>query len=348
MDNLQPNPPNRARETALPSQKPPRPPGSGGGAKAVFDKIFAFFNNKWTRLGFSLVSAGYVAFLVWVAWLTFAYHFVYDNAVALFFLYSFVNAMFAVTMIYTRRTILTKIAVMLMHPIIIFMLIYGFGDWYLLAPPFIAATIIFFASGANESLKVILGTIYMILFVLAALTYITLTQLTIPIPGKMDLSIRESPEIRMAYNIGNTDYNSPPFRLVAYVDTERQNPTVSFFVERTDLDRSMWNLTAQRVHGSVRIGTTSYIRTVCANLDEDDRCTSANHPEGCRTIVWKSPGAIEWRAPNELWFDGRLIEIDEDGQIAAGDVRLDESEPTATSRPEITVPPFTTNSEPAA
>jgi hypothetical protein len=268
---------------------------------------------------------------------------VFDNAVATFFLFCFVNVMFATVMIYTRKNILTKFVVLLMHPIIIFMLIYGFGDWYLIVPPLITATVIFFVSGVSESLKVILGTIYMILMVLAVLAYITLGWLTIPIPGKMDLHIRETPEIALHEDYRRGSHDEPPFRLVAYVDTERQNPTVTFYIERTDLDRPLWNFTAERVYGSVRAGTTSYRRTMCVNLDEEGKCTNPAHPEACLTIIWGIPGLIEWRAPNELWFDGRLIEIDEDGQIAAGDLMSPgEPEQTTTSAPSVTVPPFTT------
>lgn len=295
--------------------------------KTFFNKIFKFFNNKWTKRGFSIISVGYVVFLTWLAWMTFAYHFVYENAVAIFLVYSFINVMFATVMIYTRRNIVTKLCVLVLHPIILFMMVYGFGEWYLLAPPFIAATIIFLVSGMIESLKVILGTIYMILFVLSILAYVTLASLTIDIPYKMDLSIRESPNV--AYH---RNYKANPedasFRLVAYVDTERQNPTVNFYIEQTELDRKMWNVTAERVFGGVRAGTTSYKREY----------------KGEPTIIWDIPRTIEWQSPDVLRLDGKIIEIDSEGQIVAGDLLPDETD----TMPHVTVKPIPeTGAEPS-
>jgi hypothetical protein len=299
--------------------------GDETGGKSFFDKLSAFFNNKWTRRGFSLISIGYLAFLVWLAWLTFAYYLVYDNAVALFILYSFANVLFIAGMIYTRKNLITKLCTLFLHPLIVVMLIYGFGDWYLLIPPFVATTVIFFASGMNESLKVILGTTYMIMIVLAILAYITLAQLRFPIPLKMDMSLRYEPQIAVAYNAATFDFSenggNPPFRLIAYVDTERQNPTVNFFVERTDLDARYWNFTAQRTFQSVRLRNTSYMRTV------------PNSPEGEQLIIWEIPHAIEWRAPNLLWIDGQLIEISEDGELITDNLGTQTEEPAATYRP---------------
>ncbi|MCL1881416.1 MAG: hypothetical protein FWF76_04490 [Oscillospiraceae bacterium] len=297
-------------------------PSNSSGNKSFFEKLYAFFNNKWTKLGFSFISLGYLSFLLWITWLTFAYNFVYDNAVALFFVYSFINAMFAVAMIYTRRCILTRLSVLVMHPILIIMLIYGFGNWYLILPPLIAATLVFLISGVNESLKIILGTIYMILFVLAILAYITLARLhmTGDVLGKLDLNLRVVPEISMTYEPDSNDYKQP-FRLVAYVDTRRQNPTVNFFVEQTTLNRELWNFTAQRVHGSVRIGATGYRR----GENED--------------IIWEIIGAIEWRSSNELWFDGRMIEFDEYGQIIAGNINIIDDYGTDGTEPPTIRPP---------
>jgi hypothetical protein len=252
----------------------------------VFNKVFAFFSNKWTKFGFSFVSAGYLWFLGWVAWLTFNHHFVFENAAAVFLLYTFINVMFTVVMIYTKRCIITRIVTLFMHPFILVMLIYGFGNWYLLLPAFIAATVVFFASGANESLKVILGTIYMILFVLAFLAYVTVEMLTIPIPYKMDLELRTA-ELQV-------NSESDTFRVVAYVSDPggQSRRTASFFIERTDLDLELWNMTAERI-GRVRLGTAPYDRITC---DED------------RLI-------ITWISGNVLSFDGRHFEVSEEGEI---------------------------------
>jgi hypothetical protein len=196
------------------------------------------------------------------------------------------------------------------------MLVYGFGNWYLILPPFIAAAVIFFASGVNESLKVILGTIYMIMFVLTFLAYVTLEILTIPIPHKMPLHQRTT---ELEVNNGSNN-----FRIVAYIDPEtKMNRTASFYIERTDLDVSMWNMTAQRVYGSVSAGAAvQYDRVISEEIEFE----------------------LKWINSNILSLDGRHIEIDKDGQIVVVDHEDDDllipgrtsettERPTPTRRP---------------
>jgi hypothetical protein len=272
-------------------------------------KLSWFFGNKWTKFGFSFVSLGYLYFLGWVAWITFGFYFVLDNAVALFFVYSFINVLFAITMIYTRKKIITQTVTLFMHPMILVMLIYGFGNWFLILPVFVTATVIFFASGANESLKIILGTIYMILFVLAFLAYITFQTMSIPIPHKMNLELREYPSVEIAYTPRPTTENPAPFRLVAYVDPEtKENRTANYFVERTDLDISLWNLRLERTFGSTSTGAA---------------------------IRYGIDFELKWLAPNELLIDGRLLKIDEEGNFIVGDTYAPDDE-EITQRPEVT------------
>ena len=259
---------------------------------AGLNTVVRFFSNKWTKFGFSFISIGYLWFLGQMAWLTFGYHFVFDNAAAAFFAYTFINVMFAVVMIYTRNCLITYTVTMFMHPLILLMFIFGFGNWYLILPPFVIATVIFLASGANESLKVILGTTYMLLFVLAFLAYIALESFGIKIPGKMELHLREYPDVPIAYSKSILGGEPPPLRLIAYVDPPaKESRSAAFFIERTDLDRELWNVRFERTFGSVRVGNI--------NPDRDFE--------------------IRWHTPHVLFLDGRLIEIDEDGNMVTVD-----------------------------
>lgn len=52
------------------------------------------------------------------------------------------------------------------------------GDWILIVPPFIVAIIMFFAAGTNETVKVIMGTIYLLLYVLGIVAYFVLNILS--------------------------------------------------------------------------------------------------------------------------------------------------------------------------
>jgi hypothetical protein len=305
---------------AVPDKKPPvspdtkpKPPSrkGGGGVSLVFNKIYRFFTNKWTKLGFSFVSAGYLWFLGWVATLTFNYYFVFENAAAVFFMYTFINVMFVIVMIYTRRSFITRMVTLFMHPFVIVMLVYGFGNWYLLLPVFVAATVIFFASGANESLKVILGTIYMIMFVLVYLAYVTLQSLTIPIPFKMDLDLRvtqvvDESELR----------DSPQFRVVAYVDPEtKARRTAQFHIEPIGEDKALWNMTAEKINRE-RAATADYGRVI--------------DPEGDFELKWISPNIIS--------IDGKHIRVSDEGEMTV----INTAEPVD---PPVTTGEITTSGE---
>jgi len=274
----------------------------------VLDKILWFFGNKWTKLGFSVLSVGYGAFLGTVAWLTFAYYLNYQNESALLFLYIFINLLFAIVMVYTRRQIITQIVALFLHPLILVMLVYGFGEWRLIIPPFIAATVVFFASGANESLKVILGTIYMIVFVLAVIGYMTAQKLTIQIPYKMDFNSRR----------GEASYIYSPderYRVVMYDDhPDKKNRVVTYYVEQAYLDREYWFVKCERVFGC------QFAASIKLDVNPD----------------------IKWISDNALLMNKDLKEIDEDGKIKAKDGEKKKTEDDETTI--ITTPPPMTKS----
>jgi len=278
----------------------------------VLNKIFLFFGNKWTKLGFSLLSLGYGAFLGLVAWLTYAYYFNYRNPAALFFMYVFINVLAAIIMIYTRRQVITQIVALFMHPCILVMLVFGFGNWYLIIPPFVAATVIFFASGANETLKVILGTVYMIIFVLAVIGYLTIQKLAIQIPGKMDFSARQYPEVAVDYKKKG---DAPAkYRLVMYVEPENKpNRVAAYYVERAELDREYWFVKCERVAGCEKVAS----------------------------IRLSVNPVIKWEAENVLMINGDYKEIGDDGKIKTVDNNKNSDNETSI----ITAPPPMTKSK---
>lgn len=213
------------------------------------DKVLSFFGSKWTKLGFSFLSFGYGAFLVFIAWLTFSHYLVPTNPASLFSLYLFINVIFGILMIYTRRQVVTQIVACLLHPCILVMLIFAFGNWFLLVPPFVIATVVFFAAGSGEVLKTVLGTIYLILFVLGVLGYMTLKTFTIKI-SDVDLNLR------------SPDYLYSPdkaYRVVKYVDEEnKENRMVSYYVEPANEDMHLMFLDCERFYGAVKVHAARY------------------------------------------------------------------------------------------
>jgi len=196
------------------------------------DAVISFFRNKWTKLAFSVLSLGYGAFVVWMAWLLLSFYLVPTNAVSLFSLYLLINVMFGVIMVYTRKQIITQIVACFLHPCILLMLVFAFGNWFLLIPPFAVATVVFFAAGSPESLKTVLGTIYLILFFLTTLGYLTLQRFSINL-FPVDMALR-CPREDYLYSTGET------YRLVTYIDREsKEDRNIRYYVELAGDDLSL-------------------------------------------------------------------------------------------------------------
>lgn len=213
------------------------------------DKVLSFFGNRWTKLGFSFLSLGYGAFLIFLAWLTFSHYLVAANPASLFSLYLFINVFFGVIMFYTRKQVLTQIVACLLHPCILVTLIFAFGNWALIIPPFIVATVVFFAANSSEVLKTVLGTIYLILFVLGILGYLTLQTFTIKL-FTVDLNLR-SPDY--LYSPDKT------YRVVKYIDDEnKENRMVSYYVEPANEDLHLWFLDCEKFYGAVKVHAARY------------------------------------------------------------------------------------------
>jgi hypothetical protein len=229
--------------------------------------IISFFKNKWTKISFSAISLGYGFFMVWLAWLVFSFHLVPTNPVSLFSLYLLINVLFGTVMIYTRKQIATQIAACLLHPCILVMLVFAFGNWFLLIPVFAVSTIVFFAAGSPESLKTVLGTIYLILFVLTVLGYLTLQIFSINI-FSVNLELRCSGNrLNMSDDLHIRDNGSCPcghihysedqkYRLVTYTDKEnKENRTISYFIEFTGDDIQLPFLYGERYSNGRKILT---------------------------------------------------------------------------------------------
>ncbi len=223
------------------------------------DKVLSFFRNKWTKLGFSVLSIGYGIFMVWMAWLTFSFYIIPTNPAALFVLYLFINVIFGVAMIYTRKQIITQIVALFLHPCIMVTLIFAFGNWYLILPLFVVSTVVFFAAGSSETLKIVLGTIYLILFVLAILGYMTLQQFSIKIIDEF-FNVNTETELRSPDYSYSTEGS---YRLVKYIDEEsKENRTVNYYIENALEDIELPFVKCEKIFGAAWVLTSRYEKTV--------------------------------------------------------------------------------------
>ena len=78
-------------------------------------------------------------------------------------------------------------------PLFVFLIIiFAYGNWYIIAPPLAVVVIMFFANNANETLKTVLGTMYLLMYVIGVAAYIAIDMLMGPITFTgVELNLRD-------------------------------------------------------------------------------------------------------------------------------------------------------------
>ena len=138
-----------------------------------------FFFFFWVKRSVSVFNLAYFAVICMFTFATFLYdlEFVPGKEVTFFVIYFIASLTFMGLMIYSRREIVTKIISVTLLPVCFLLILFNWGDWILIVPPFIVALVMFFASGVHETTKVVLGTIYLLLYVLGLVGFLVLRML---------------------------------------------------------------------------------------------------------------------------------------------------------------------------
>ncbi len=191
------------------------------------DKVVAFFKNVWFKRGVALVCWAYTALLAWVAWLFFAFNVEYENPTSLFVLYLFVSVAALGLMLYTRKQAFTKLNCMIMPLFVFLIMIFAYGNLYVILPPLAVVVVMFFANNANETLKTVVGTMYLLMYVIGVAGYMAIELLMGPLSFTgVELSQRDP----------NYELLSPSgeYRIVRYVDEPSGDRRIAaYYVEYT-------------------------------------------------------------------------------------------------------------------
>ena len=191
------------------------------------DKVVAFFKNVWFKRAVALLCWSYTAVMTWVAWLNFAFFFEYENPTSLFVLYLFINVAALGLMFYTRKQAITKLNCMILPLIVFLIVIFGYGNWYMIAPPLAVVVIMFFANNANETLKTVIGTMYLLMYVIGVAAYMAITMLMGPITFTgVELPLRD-PDYEVLSPSGE-------YSIVRYVDEPSGDRRIAmYYIEYT-------------------------------------------------------------------------------------------------------------------
>ncbi len=219
------------------------------------DKVVAFFKNVWVKRGVALVCWAYTVLVAWVAWLYFAFHIEYENPTSLFVLYLFVSVAALGLMFYTRKQTFTKLNCMIMPLFVFLIAIFAYGNLYVILPPLAVVVVMFFANNANETLKTVLGTMYLLMFVIGIAGYIAIEMLMGPLTFTgVDLTRRDP----------NYEVLSPSgeYRIVRYVDEPSGDRRIAaYYIEYTLEDEEIPFGFAKKVFGCEHSLSSQYTST---------------------------------------------------------------------------------------
>lgn len=242
------------------------------------DKILEILKNKWVKFGVSFLSLAFPVFILFVDWLSFAYYLEPKNEVPLFLLYVLCNVIFGGIMFYTRKQIITKVIVCITPLLAFLLLIIAFGQWYLIIPPVVICLLTFLACNTNETFKTILGTVYLLMFVVGTLVYLTMLHFNLTVQSLLEIT-----ECDLSKRYDKYDYSTEgSYRLVLYMDNDNtERRSASFYVERTEEDIELPYLKCYKHLGSQKVLVTMY----------QDEVT------------------YEWLSDTELLIDGRVKDV---------------------------------------
>lgn len=179
-----------------------------------------FLSNPWVKRSVSVFNLAYFAVICMFTFATFLYDIQFaegDKAVTFFVIYFIASIMFMGLMIYSRREFCTRLVSILLLPVCFALILFNWGDWILIVPPFIVALVIFFASGVHETTKVVLGTIYLLMYVLGLVGFLVLRMLFggSSVTTVLDTDLPNNDEVFQLYN-NETQWN----KLVTYTSDE--------------------------------------------------------------------------------------------------------------------------------
>lgn len=215
------------------------------------DKVISFLKNVWFRRGVAIVCYGYTAFLAWVAWLCLGYFMVLENPTPLFVLYLFVNLAAMGLLLYTRKQLITQINTFIIPIVVLLLVIFGFGHWYIIIPPAAVMVVAFLAARSNETLKTVFGTLYLLFFVIGVAAYIAIQMFMGKITfTDVDLSRRD-----MSYEYVS---QTGDYRMVRYLNESGTRKTVSYYIETTTDDVKIPLGICKKVIGCKHLHTAEY------------------------------------------------------------------------------------------
>lgn len=138
-----------------------------------------FFNNKWTKRCVSIFSLTLGILTVFLSYMALFYDVVITNPQTFGITIAIIIVVLGAVMIYTRKNLITSIISMLSLLLILPVIMFCWGNWLLVIPIAVLSVVMFFLCGASENLKTIVGTIYVMIYIMAVIAYFLYSNLIV-------------------------------------------------------------------------------------------------------------------------------------------------------------------------
>ena len=130
-------------------------------------------SNIWVKRAVGVFNLVYFAVIGLLTYATFVYdlEFTEGQEQSFFTVYVAASVIFLLLMIYSRDAIVTKIISVVLPFIVFFVLLFNMYDWILVIPPLVIGVVMFFVACTHETVKVVMGTIYLLIYVLGLVAF---------------------------------------------------------------------------------------------------------------------------------------------------------------------------------
>ena len=235
-------------------------------------------SNRWLKLVVSFLTLAYLGLVGILTYWTFLYEIRFKNERAFSVIYIVISVLFLILMLYSRKQLPTRMISMILLLPVFMLILFNFARPMIYVPPLIVGLILFFACSAAESTKVIMGTIYILMYVVGLVVFMIASTLF----GGSAIETRITPtaaaEVISEYDMAKIDNLnamsvSPDGKYRYYIVDVRDNSRgkVMIIVEPNDLDKEYRYFSLVEVGYSARVaihsvrGVTPDIRWIDGN-----------------------------------------------------------------------------------
>lgn len=220
----------------------------------------SILSNPWLKLGVSILTFAYLGLVFILAYWTFLYEIRFRSEQAFNIIYIAASVIFMVLMFYTRKQLPTRIVSMtLLFPAFL-LILFNASRPMIYIPPLVVGIILFFACSAGESTKVIMGTIYILVYVVGLVAFMIACTLFGGSSVETKLDANTPAEIAANYDMAkidtlNSNCVSPGGKYRYYIVDVKDNARgkVNIVVEPNDLDLEYRYFTLVEVGYSKRV-----------------------------------------------------------------------------------------------